>query len=523
MFLDDNMISIKFKDGLELFKKKKFTEAEKIFQKIFKLKPEDILVNFFLGAAYFENRKFSLSQERLRKVISIEDNHRDANFLLSMMSYNENKFDNAKNYLEKIYNLNTNDSNVANLFAKVLIKTRDYDNAINILKMELKKDPNNFDLINNLGYAYLLNADINQSIKFLSIALERNSKSSYTYANLGTSFFLKNDLSESKKILKKGLEIFPENNLISFAFSISELSDCNFDDGFKLYEKRKNKKDYELNFNKNHKEWKGEDLNGKVIYVISEQGIGDIIQFSRYLISLKKKYSVKIIFAVNKNLKHLFNFDGIDVVEKQNLNIKFDYFQYLLSLPGIFYKLEKKFVENKNFIKINNVILNKWSEKIKTIKGPKIGFNFQGDPGYILDKSRSIPFNSFKDLFLQNNLNFISLVKGHGEIELDKIILKKNVLNFSKDIDNNDNSFEDTIAILKNLDLLITSDTAIAHLASTMEIKTWLLLNFSPDWRWHINIKLFKWYKNLKIFRQGSDLKWDKVIKEVSTELNKSF
>ncbi len=523
MSLNSNKISINFKKGLELFKNKKFAEAEKIFKKIFKYKPNDVLINFFLGATYFETRKFSLSQEKLKKVISIEKNHRDANFLLGMMSYDKNKFDDAKDHLENIYNLNTNDTNVANLFAKVLIKTRDYGKAIKILQIELEKKPNDFDLINNLGYAYLLNAEINKSIKFLSKALELNSNSSYTYANLGTSFFLKNDLLSSKKIFKKGLEIFPDNNVISFAFSISELSDCNFDDGFKLYEKRKYGKDYELNFNKDHKEWRGEDLNQKVIYIISEQGIGDIIQFSRYLISLKKKYSVKIIFAVNKNLKHLFNFDGIDIVEKENLNIKFDYFQYLLSLPGIFYKIEKKFAENINFIKINNVVLNNWSEKIKTLEGPKIGFNFQGDPSYILDGSRSIPLNYFKDLFLQDNLNFISLVKGHGELELNKVILRKNVFNFSKDIDNNDNSFEDTIAILKNLDLLITSDTAIAHLASTMEIKTWLLLNFSPDWRWHINMKLFKWYKNLKIFRQESDLKWDKVIKEVRNELNKSF
>ena len=523
MPLNSNKISINFKKGLELFKNKKFAEAEKIFKKIFKYKPDDVLINFFLGAAYFENKKFYLSTERLKKVISIDDNHRDANFLLGMISYNEDRFVDAKNHLEKIYNLNTNDSNVANLFAKVLIKTRDYHKAISILQLELEKQPNNFDLINNLGYAYLLNAEINKSIKFLSEALELNSNISYTYANLGTSFFLKNDLLSSKKIFEKGLKKFPESNQISFAFSISELSDCNFDAGFKLYEKRKDGKDYELNFNKNRKEWRGEDLNQKVIYIISEQGIGDIIQFSRYLISLKKKYSVKIIFAVNKNLKHLFNFDGIEIIEKGNLNIKFDYFQYLLSLPGIFYKLEKKFAKNINFIKINNVALNKWSEKIKTIKGPKIGFNFQGDPNYILDKSRSIPFNYFKDIFLQDNLNFISLVKGHGELELDKIILKKNVLNFCKDIDNNDNSFEDTIAILKNLDLLITSDTAIAHLASTMEIKTWLLLNFSPDWRWHIDMKFFKWYRNLKVFKQDSSLKWDKVIKEVRAELSKNF
>ena len=211
------------------------------------------------------------------------------------------------------------------------------------------KKPNDFDIINNLGYAYLLNSEVNLSIKFLSKALKLNSNSSYTYANLGTSYFLKNELLKSKKIYKKGLEIFPENNLISFAFSLSELSDCNFDDGFKLYEKRKNNKDYRLNFIKNHKEWKGEDLNGKVIYIISEQGIGDILQFSRYLISLKKKYSVKIIFAVNKNLKHLFNFDDIEIIEKGNLNIKFDYFSIFIKSSGYFFTNLKKNLKKCKF------------------------------------------------------------------------------------------------------------------------------------------------------------------------------
>ena len=82
MSLDSNKISNKFKKGLELFKNKRFAEAEKIFKKIFKYKPDDVLINFFLGAAYFETKKFSLSQERLKKVISIEKTHRDANFLL---------------------------------------------------------------------------------------------------------------------------------------------------------------------------------------------------------------------------------------------------------------------------------------------------------------------------------------------------------------------------------------------------------------------------------------------------------
>ena len=98
MSLDNNKISNKFKKGLELFKNKRFVEAEKLFKKIFKYNPDDVLINFFLGAAYFETKKFSLSQEKLKKVISIEKNHRDANFLLGMMSYYENKFDDAKNH-----------------------------------------------------------------------------------------------------------------------------------------------------------------------------------------------------------------------------------------------------------------------------------------------------------------------------------------------------------------------------------------------------------------------------------------
>ena len=133
---------------------------------------------------------------------------------------------------------------------------------------------------------------------------------------------------------------------------------------------------------------------------------------------------------------------------------------------------------------------------------------------------RSIPLIKFKKLFELETLNFFSLLKGYGEDQIKELQLNNRLINYSNEIDNGKNSFEDTIAILKNLDLVISCDTSLNHIASTMEIKTLLLLNHSPDWRWHINNK---WYKNLKIFKQKESNNWEHVINDVRDEIEKLY
>ena len=168
-----------------------------------------------------------------------------------------------------------------------------------------------------------------------------------------------------------------------------------------------------------------------------------------------------------------------------------------MSLPQIFFEKNKSFAPVSNFIPKDKKIILKWKEKLSSIDGFKVGINWQGNKNYGVDHLRSVPLNSFEELFKIN----------------DKIH------DFSLEVDNGQNIFEDTIGILHNIDLLITIDSSLAHLSATMGCNTWLMLHLRPDWRWNLISKEFSWYKNVKIFRQKGINKWDVVLKNIKKDL----
>ena len=100
-----------------------------------------------------------------------------------------------------------------------------------------------------------------------------------------------------------------------------------------------------------------------------------------------------------------------------------------------------------------------------------------------------------------------------------KLEYKQNLYDFSSEVDNGKNAFEDTIGILQNIDLVITSDTALPHLSATLGIKTWLLLPFSPDWRWFLKFKNSPWYEHMKIYRQNEIDEWKPVFNSLKKDL----
>ena len=269
--------------------------------------------------------------------------------------------------------------------------------------------------------------------------------------------------------------------------------------------------------------WKGENLNGKVILILSEQGLGDIIQFARYVYELQERYDVKIIFRTHNKLIHLFKNDKFQIIsEKEKIPIH-DYYVYLMSLPKFFFQREQQLLKQYNFINKNNAIFFKWKNIFSQIKTPRIGINWQGDNNFKGDKIRSIPLIHFEPLFNVRGLEYINLQKGFGLEQIDNFKYKKKIHNFSSLMDSGRNSFEDTIEIIRNLDLVITSCTAIAHLSSTIGVKTWILLSYSPDWRWFLNNDSTPWYKNTRLYRQKKEGDWSQILDEVKNSLIKEF
>ena len=233
---------------------------------------------------------------------------------------------------------------------------------------------------------------------------------------------------------------------------------------------------------------------------------------------LKRKYETKVIFRVRKKLVHLFKKNEFEVISETDPLPHHDYHCLLLSLPKIFFEKEKKLAKRINYINVDEKIILKWKDKLSSIKGYKVGINWQGDPKSDLSRLRSTPLNLFETFFSIENLNFISLQKGAGSEQIQNFKHRDRLYDFMSDADNK-NAFEDTIGILKNLDLVITSDTSLAHVSSTLGVKTWVLLPISPHWTWFLDSDRSPWYENTKLYRQKKFNEWDSVFSTVKKDL----
>ena len=162
---------------------------------------------------------------------------------------------------------------------------------------------------------------------------------------------------------------------------------------------------------------------------------------------------------------------------------------------------------------------------MSAIKEKKVGIYWQGNVAHNNDHFRSIPLSMFGQLIGIENVKFVSLQKGVGTVQIANFKFMKQLVDFAskENIEEEENIFEDTIAMLRQMDLVITVDTAIAHLASTLEIETWILLPLRPDWRWFLNSDRSPWYKNTRLYRQKKIKTWEPVFNRVKEDLIKKF
>ena len=200
-----------------------------------------------------------------------------------------------------------------------------------------------------------------------------------------------------------------------------------------------------------------------------------------------------------------------------------DFFQHLLSLQYIYFQETNSFKKCIPFIQDNKENILNWKNKFKNLKKPIIAIQWKGNENFLDDQERSIPLSFFEKLIKNKDYSFISLQKDNNSTEIKSNEFQKYITDFSEQIDLGNKSFEDTIAIFRNIDLLISVDTSMTHLASTMGVDTFLLLNSNPDWRWHIQIKDNCFYNKLKIIRAPKTNYWNNISLSILEELNTKF
>jgi tetratricopeptide (TPR) repeat protein len=259
-------------------------------------------------------------------------------------------------------------------------------------------------------------------------------------------------------------------------------------------------------------EWQGEDISGRHLLVYSEQGLGDIIQFIRYLPLLAQR-GCKLTFFTLDKLTRLFrqSIPSVNIINTLDQLQPVDAKVALISLP---YRFDTDLSSVPNivpYLKAEAELETSWRTRIDS-HGFKIGIAWQGNPIGTIDEGRSIPLKEFVRLSQIPGVRLISLQKHAGLDQLSELANETKIETLGDAFDNGADAFIDTAAVMTNLDLIITCDTSIAHLAGALGRSTWVALKYVPDWRWMLDREDSPWYPTLRLFRQPQRDDWRSVF-----------
>jgi hypothetical protein len=261
--------------------------------------------------------------------------------------------------------------------------------------------------------------------------------------------------------------------------------------------------------------WAGEDISGKTILIVTEQGLGDIIQFARYLPLVVRKAG-RVIVAVAPPVRRLLeSIEGITIVSISETPLSdFDVYCPLLSLPRVFATRLNSIPTGAPYLAPPAAALARWRERLPRSDRLRAGLVWAGNPRHVNDRRRSLAFHALTPLWGVRGLCWASLQIGPRATDL--LAAPPNLI---EDLAPELHDFAETAAAVCQLDVVVTVDTAVAHLAGVLGIPTFVLLPFASDWRWMRRGMSSPWYPSLRLFRQDAGRSWAPVIEAVATAL----
>jgi hypothetical protein len=268
-------------------------------------------------------------------------------------------------------------------------------------------------------------------------------------------------------------------------------------------------------------QWNGEPLGNKSILLHAEQGLGDTIQFIRYA-PLVKALGGDVLVECQKPLKPLLaSCPGVDqLIAEGNQAPAFDFHLPLMGLPRVFNTELASIPAGVPYVFADQGLVKHWRSKLAAWRGFRIGIHWQSKAGQSSFRSRNIPLECFAFLNQIPGITLISLQKSDTPSELKCAGVR--VVNLGNEIDSVQGAFVDTAAIMMNLDLVITSDTAIAHLAGALGVSVWVALAYAADWRWLLDRSDSPWYPSMRLFRQKKPGDWTGVFEEIRAALDEN-
>ena len=410
-------------------------------------------------------------------------------------------------------------------------KLGDPKSAIKAYKQSLELDPDDAETHINLGNAFAENDNADHAVLHYKLAVNLKPKNPEAYINLGNMQTKQGAIHDAIKTYKEAISIDPQNPEPHWNYSLTLLLSGNFQAGWEEYEWRTKRDNeiYKVHADPKCNRWDGNTLTSctnKQLLLVAEQGLGDTLQFMRYMTAFKDQ-GINASICAHPKLHPLIKASGISnspLSPIEGSRVTEGSWLPLLSAPKHLGVNPKNPVIDAPYIKASKELLEKWKSILSIESKPIIGINWQGNPNSEKTglKGRSLPLKAFSKIASKKDISLLSLQKGFGSEQLEKCSFKESFVE-SQCLINETWDFLETAAIISNCDLIITSDTAVAHLAGGLGKPTWLLLHKVPDWRWGLEGDTTFWYPSMRLFRQRKHGDWNEVMRRVNDCLKTYF
>ena len=400
-------------------------------------------------------------------------------------------------------------------------KNEEPEAAINVAANALKLHPDRVNLSIMQAGAYFGMGHMEQAFDIINAALEFNPEHIDALLNKGVIQERLLDIDGAKETYRKLLHLDPSRSATKFNLALCELLQGNFHEGFALYENRFNKS---LNLVKfylgDEPVWDGsQSLDGKHLLVHPEQGYGDTIMACRFINYLEGK-GARVTFAVPRPLKSLietFETDAGLAMVGDNVG-KIDLHCPLLSLPHLTADTWDELPSADSYLKVPDAAERKWKEKFADQDRLRVGFVCSGNAAHANDFNRSILMSELLEAF-PDGAEYHLLQKELRATDKAALLRRPDIVRYDSDIQD----FADTAAICEKMDLVVTVDTSVAHLAGALGKKTLLMTPLWPEWRWGLGRSKSKWYPNTQIVRQLTAGDWSPVLEFIAIAVDKEI
>ncbi len=503
----------------ELHKAGRIHEAEPVYRRIIKSQPRNAEALHLLGLAAHQTGRHEEAAALIHAALRIEPDCGKYHLNLGCAELALGRFMSAEAGFRRAIEIDPEDATAHFNLGNALAAAGKYEDAAKAYQKAHGLDPADPRPPYNMGKALYALERFTEAAEAYALAVQADPGFTAAIRNRGLALKAAGRINDAIDCLKTAVSQTPQDPVLHGAYGSALLLAGRFDEGWPENEWRLKKPDHRRLFPQPL--WDGSDLDGRTILVEAEQGYGDTIQFIRYAALLKDMGATVIFHCFPRMRRLLAAVPGIErVVQRGEMPPDFDVQAPVMSLPAIFGTTLETIPAPTSYIFPDEDAVETWKKKLASYPGLKIGLCWQGDKDFKGDKWRSLALKHMAPLVESRPADtFISLQAGEAAADIEAMgmgdLIRQNLIEGEGGPD----AFILSAPIIRNLDLIITTDTAVAHLAGALGAKTWVLLQYVPEWRWLMERPDSPWYPTMRLFRQPAHQDWPAVIADVTAAL----